>query len=199
MGHATRERVVDAATKLFAEKGHTGVSLQDIADGSGIGISSVSGLFSDVDELYGAVLETEFGLYAARMGAVFEGDGSPQEKTELFALAMYDIHKQSPCFFPLFYRELLNPSPFFEPVVKKNIQRFAYLSDNNIARGIRKGQFKRGINPAYATMILAGMHHYYFLARRLAESLLPEPATDEEYAAQALRVFLTGLKKEGEE
>ena len=46
-------------------------------------------------------------------------------------------------------------------------------------------------------MVLAGLYHYYFLARRLTGSLLPEPANDDEYLAQALEVFLTGLKKGG--
>lgn len=195
MEDTAREQVLDAATKLFAEKGHAGVSLQEIADAAGVNISAVSELFINVEKLYKAVLETQFSLYAARMDAVFEGHEMPPKKIELFVRAMYDVHKQDPYFFPLFYRELLNPSPFFEPIVKKKIQHVAYLSDNNIARGIQKGHFKRGINPANATMFLAGMHHYYFLASRLAVSLLPEPANEEENLTQALEVFLTGLKK----
>lgn len=195
MENASREQVLGAATILFAEKGHAGVSLQEIADAAGVNFSAVSELFTTGEKLYEAVLETLFSLYVARMDAVFNGNESPSEKIELFTRAMCDIHKKAPCFFPLFYRELLNPSPFFEPVVKKNIRHVAYLSDNNIARGVQKGEFKRGINPANATMILAGLHHYYFLARRLTGSLLPEPANDDEYLTQALEVFLTGLKK----
>jgi hypothetical protein len=51
------------------------------------------------------------------------------------------------------------------------------------------------VNPANATMFLAGLFHYYFLSSRLAGSLLSEPANDEEYFSQAVTVFLTGLKK----
>jgi TetR/AcrR family transcriptional regulator len=180
MVNAAREQVLDAATRLFAEKGH-GVSLQEIADAAGVNSSAVSDLFTNVEKLYEAVLETQFSHFAARMDAVFEGAELPPKKIELFARAMGELHKQAPHFFPLFYRELLDPSPFFEPIVQKKIQHVAYLSDNNIARGIRKGLFKRGVNPANATMVLAGLHHYYFLASRLAGSLLPEPADDEGY------------------
>jgi len=196
MENAAREQVLDAATRLFAEKGHVGLSVQEIADAAGINVSAVSELFTDLETLYEAVLSTQFGLFTTRMDAVFEGDEVPPKKIELFARAMSDLHKQTPYFFLLFYRELLDPSPFFEPIVQKKIQHVAYLSDNNIARGIRKGQFKHGINPANATMCLAGMLHYYFLASRLAGSLLPEPANDEEYLTQALKVFLTGLGNE---
>ena len=195
MENSTRERVLDVAAKLFAEKGLTGVSLQEIAQAAGVGDAEVTKLFGSGEKLYEAVLETHFTLYATRMDTVFGGDEGPADKVESFARAMCDLHKQAPCFFPLFYRELLNPSPYFEPIVKRKIQHVAYLSDNNIARGIRKGQFKRGLNPANATMLIAGMFHYHFLAGRLAASLLPEPANDEEYLAQALVVFLSGLKK----
>lgn len=198
MENAARGPVLDAAAKLFAEKGYAGVSLQEAADAAGIHISAAAALFPTVEKLYEAVLKTVFSMYAARMDAVFAGNEPPPEKIELFAEAMRDIYRQVPCFFPLFYRELLNPSPFFEPVVKKQIMHVAYLSDNNIARGIRKGQFRHGINPANATMILAGLHHYYFLARCLAGSLLPEPAGDDEYFTEALKVFLTGLLNPGQ-
>jgi AcrR family transcriptional regulator len=38
MENSTREQVLDAATKLFAEKGHAGASLQEIADAVGVNI-----------------------------------------------------------------------------------------------------------------------------------------------------------------
>lgn len=195
MVKATREQVLAVAIKLFAEKGLASVSLQEVANAAEVNISAVFELFTSVKKLYEDVLETQFSHYADRMDAVFEGDELPPEKIELFAKAMCDLHKQAPYFFPLFYRELLNPSPFFEPIVKKKIQHVAYLSDNNIAKAIQKGVFKRGLNPANATMFLAGMLHYYFLASRLTGSLLPDPANDEEYLAQALKVYLSGLKK----
>jgi len=195
MDDVTRNKVLNTATKLFAEKGLAGVSLQETSDSASVDIAEITELFPTVAKLYEAVLESQFSLYVVRMDAVFDGNESPSDKVEQFAKAMCDVHKQAQYFFPLFYRELLNLSQFFEAIVKKNILHVAYLSDNNIVRGIQKGQFKRGVNPANATMFLAGMLHYYFLASRLAGSLLSEPANDEEYFTQALKVYLTGLKK----
>lgn len=197
MDKSPAEQILNTAAKIFAEKGFVGggVSLAEIANVSGVAIAVISERFGRVEMLYEATLECQFGKYAAKMDAVFNNGGSPMEKVELFAKAMQDVHKQDPHFFPLFYRELLNPSPFFESVVVKYIRHVAYLSDNNNTKGIQKGQFKRGIHPAYATIFLAGMFHYYFLASRLAGSLLPPP-DDEEYLSQALKLFLSGLKKE---
>lgn len=197
MDRTTHEKVLDAAAKLFSEKGLAEVSMQEVAKAGGFDYVEISELFGNMEKLYEAVLETQFSLYTARMDAVFHGEQLPIKKIELFARAMYDVQRESPFFYPLFYRELLNPSPYFESIVKKNVQHVAYLSDNNIAKGIQKGTFKRAVNPANTTMFLAGMFHYYFLASRLAGILLPEPTNDEEYLSQALNIFLSGLKKGG--
>jgi len=196
MERTASDQIFDAATRLFAEKGFAGVSLQDVAETSGAEESELLRLFGSREKLYEAVLESQFSNYAVSLGAAFEGSEGPVTRVELFARAMCDFHKQAPYFFPLYYRELLTPSPYFEPIVLKKIRHVAYMSDNNIAKGIQKGHFRHGVNPANATMVMAGMFHYYFLANRLVGTLLPESITDEEFFSQAVKVFLNGLKKE---
>jgi len=195
MEKTVSEKILDTVTRLFAEKGFTGVSLQDVAETSGVEESELVRLFGSREKLYETVLESQFSQYAVSLGAVFEGSEGPVTRVELFAGAMCDFRKQAPYFFPLYYRELLNPSPYFESIVLKNIRHVAYQSDNNIAKGIQKGMFRHGVNPANATMVMVGMFHYYFLANRLVGSLLPENTTDEEFFSQAMKVFLNGLKK----
>jgi TetR/AcrR family transcriptional regulator len=191
-----RDKVVEAAAKLFSDKGLAEVSLQEVAEAAGVDNSAVTALFDSKETLYGEVLKTRFGFFAEKMETALRSGDKPVKKIELFARAMCEVHRQSPSMFPLFYRELLNPSAFFDSVVKRNILHVAYLADNIIVKGIQKGTFKRGINPAVATMFFAGIFHYYFLAGRLTETLLPEyPNNDEEYLAQALRIYLNGLKK----
>jgi len=195
MDKTVHEQILDSATRLFAEKGFAGVSLQDVAETSGVEEGELVKLFGSGEKLYEAVLELLFSLYSTRLGAPFEGNDRPVTKVELFARAMCDFHKEAPYFFPLFYRELLTPSPCFESTILKNIRHVAYMSDNNIAKGIQKGSFRHGVNPANATMVMVGMFHYYFLANRIVGSLLPGNTTDEEFFSQALKVFLNGLKK----
>jgi AcrR family transcriptional regulator len=192
MGDA-REIILGAATKLFAERGRCGTALEGVADAAGVTAGEITSLFRSEDDLYEKVLAAQFDAYATRMSAVFEGDGKPTEIIELMSNAMVELHRKMPYLFPLLYQELLNPSRHFDTIVRKNIQRVAYLLDNNFAKRIRKGTFKHGISPASGTMIMAGMFHYYFLASRLAVSLLPEPEKDEEYLSQALKIFLTGM------
>ena len=190
-----RDLLLGVATRLFAARGLGGVSFKEIAAAAAVDPGLPAGIFGTEEDLYAIVLETQFSLYATRMEAVFQGNYLPVKKIELAAEAICALHRESPEFFPLFYRELLNPSRFFDPIVKKHIRHIAYLSDSNIAKGIQKKALKHGINPANATMIMLGMYHYHFLASQLHETLLP--GNREDYCHQALKIFLAGLK-EGE-
>lgn len=195
MENTTRDMLLGVATTLFAARGFAGVSFAEIAAAAEVDTGLLAEIFGTEEALYETILEIQFGLYTARIQAALEGNVLPPKKIERMAKAVCELHRESPDFFPLFYRELLNPSRFFDAIVKKHIRHVAYLSDNNIAKGMQKETFKYGINPAHATMILLGMFHYYFLASRLHETLLPEPDENDAYCTQALQVFLSGLKK----
>lgn len=197
MPKTINEHIIESAAQLFAEKGFAGVSMQEIVTLSEVEYVEISKHFNSISDLYGAVLESLFSLYAKSMGDAFEGSHNSLDKVENFAGAFYSLHKQMPHLFTLFYRELLDPSVYFESVVLKNIRHVAYLSDNNIAKGVQKKIFRHGVNPAIATMLFVGMFHYYFLAKeKIGRSLLPSEVSDEEYINLALKVFLSGLRKE---
>lgn len=196
MEQETRDRLFDVASRLFAEKGYGGVSFQDIAVAAGAEVAQLTELFDSIDILYEAVLAFHFGQYRTRMETALTGDDLPAVKIERMTVAICELRRQVPQLFPLFYRELLNPTRFFEPIVKQQIRHIAYLSDTNIARGMQKKTFKRGINPAHATMVLLGIFHYHFLAGPLLETLLPASTDYEAYRAEALTVFLSGLTRE---
>lgn len=195
MENTMRDRLLEVATELFAAKGFTGVSFEEIATATGAECTLPAELFGTEEKLYETVLEIQFGLYRSRMQTALQGNYLPTKKIERLAEAICELHLQLPHFFPLYYRELLSPSQFFEPIVKKTIRHVAYLSDNNIAKGIQKETFKYGVNPANATMFLMGMFHYNFLSSQLTETLLPELGDYEDYRDQALTVFLTGINK----
>lgn len=190
-----RDLLLGVATRLFAARGFGRVSFREIAAAADVDPGRLADFFNTEEALYEIILEAQFSLYSTRMEAALQGNYLPIRKIELAAEAICTLHRDSPEFFPLFYRELLNPSRFFDPIVKKHIRHIAYLSDSNIAKGMQKKAFKHGINPANATMIMLGMYHYHFLASQLHETLLP--GDSEEYYRQALKIFLTGLKEEG--
>jgi len=55
---ATRERLLAAAEKVFAEKGYDGAKLSDIAEEAGVSVGAVYFRFKDKDALFQAIAQT---------------------------------------------------------------------------------------------------------------------------------------------
>jgi AcrR family transcriptional regulator len=71
---ATRERLLAAAERVFAEKGYDGAKLSDIAEAAGVSVGAVYFRFKDKDALFQAIAETFAQDTRARFGEfVLEG------------------------------------------------------------------------------------------------------------------------------
>jgi AcrR family transcriptional regulator len=70
----TRQKVLDAARSLFAERGYDAATIRDIAKGAGMSTGAVFANFQDKAELFEAVFSEEMeGLLADIRGAATEG------------------------------------------------------------------------------------------------------------------------------
>lgn len=65
----TRQRILDAALTIFAEKGYEGTNLLDIAESVGIVKSAIYRHFSGKEELWDAVIEMMEKYYDERFGS----------------------------------------------------------------------------------------------------------------------------------
>lgn len=64
---ATRQRLIEAASDLFAERGYVGASVGDVAERSGISRGSIGWHFGSKDGLLWAVIEAAFGQWETKV------------------------------------------------------------------------------------------------------------------------------------
>ena len=64
---ATRERLLDAASELFAATGFHGATVRDIAQGAGANVAAANYHFGSKETLYLDVLRTQFGEIRTRL------------------------------------------------------------------------------------------------------------------------------------
>ena len=65
---SSKERLVKAATELFAHRGFDGVTIRDLAEAANVNVAAVHYHFGGKNELYGAVIEEVFAPLESLLG-----------------------------------------------------------------------------------------------------------------------------------
>ena len=78
---ATRERLLEAAEIVFAEKGYDGAKISDIAEDAGVSVGAVYFRFKDKDALFFAIAESFIEQARAGLGALLAGAAEMERET----------------------------------------------------------------------------------------------------------------------
>ncbi|MSV35798.1 MAG: TetR/AcrR family transcriptional regulator [Bryobacterales bacterium] len=127
---ATKTRILDAAEKLFGEKGFDGTSLRDITAEAQVNLAAVNYHFQSKESLMAAVIERRFAPVNRRRMELLDAAGpmpTVEQVVEAFISPLF-VMDVLPAV-PLIGRVMSNPSQFFERVYKKHliqvVQRFS--------------------------------------------------------------------------
>ena len=126
----TRQKVLDAARGLFAERGYEPATIRDIAKGAGMSTGAVFANFQDKAELFEAVLTEDMAGLAETMqkGA---GDGSTRDRlVNALSAGYHGSIDQLPLFQAIVARS------WFQPVAAETRQRAATKSLTDVIAGI---------------------------------------------------------------
>jgi len=176
----TRKAILDAAIKLFAEKGFEETSIEELAREAGIGKGTIYGYFTTKQEIFLAFCEEEIEYVFARL----EQEGNPQasllDQIVFLSMCQFDFVTQNREFGRLFCREMAYPR-------EKNLAASGeinarYLSKvmEIIVRAKQRGELKEEADPLLALanfhsfylMVLSGWYSGYMETREMVENML---------------------------
>lgn len=196
MENDTADKIVNTAIPLFAQKGFVAVSIREIADAAQVNSSAISYYFKGKEGLYQAVLEKNFSPVDKLLKTVEKMNNlNTIERLTRYAQCVAIIHRESPFFARFMNSELANPTPCGEVVIQKYISQLYQFVQTSLREGVAAGLFVPELNLSYAAISLAGIINFYFIATPIIKdfALLSE-SSDEEYIAQALRIYLNGIR-----
>jgi AcrR family transcriptional regulator len=98
-GELSRERILDAATEIAAERGYEGTSIGAVSAKCGLPASSIYWHFKDKDDLIAAVIERSFGRWVTAWQIPTEG--TTEERFEGLATQTAKALLESPDFIRL--------------------------------------------------------------------------------------------------
>jgi len=195
----TRTLILEAAEKVFAEKGFAAARLEDVAEHVGIRRASIVYYYRDKRELYDAVLSNLFGGLLLRLHAAFAGSRSIEERIEGAIGAWVDYVAQRPALARILLREIADATPAARPKVVDHAKPILDAMDAIIRDGQRRGIFEP-IDPIHLASTVGGATVFFVSATPLLGADWPfDPLSVDQLAAhrrEVLRIVrrLLGVK-----
>ena len=187
-------QLIQAAEKLFADKGFDGTSVRDIAETAGMNLAMISYYFGSKEKLMEAMFLYRSEHFKLQIASVVEDKKlEPMQKVEKLIDQYIEKLSSQQCFHRVMVREqMVNNNGFIAGQIIKLKKRNQQLIQQLIQEGQKKGVFKKNVDVTLLMMTLTGTvsqmittSHYYREVNNLQS--MPE---DEfiEYAKKKLSV-----------
>jgi AcrR family transcriptional regulator len=132
-GDSTRAKLLDAAGRLFAERGYAGAASKAICEAAGTDLAAINYHFGNRDGLYRAVLHEGHKHFVSLedLTALAQSGLSPQQKLEAFIDGMVaSLFDDKGWHNRVCAREILAPSPHFASLIGEGVMpKFRLVAD----------------------------------------------------------------------
>jgi AcrR family transcriptional regulator len=186
-----RQRILDAAVRVFAEHGYHGSRVGDIAEDAGVAHGLLYHYFSSKEEVLRTIFAENWGQLIARFRAVEEADESAAQKLEGIAKILLRTWRNDPALVTVMVRDVAR-SEHLQGQVLEVREAFAILQ-RVIEEGQATGEFRRDVDPRFASWIVYGGLEEVLTGWVLGG--LPDAEADVTLAeATAIELALRGLR-----
>ena len=190
-----RGQILKEATRLFAERGYDGTSVQQIADAVGIRKPSLLYHFNSKDELRDSVFEEILEHWNAKLPSLLLQ--ASQDRFDATMKSLCDFFLEDPDRARVFLREILDrPEPMRE-LLQTFVRPWVELVADQLARAKKRGLVRPDTDPeAYAVQVLTMVVGGIAVIDTLGVILSDEPeleATRARHVRELLRMARSSL------
>ncbi len=197
-----RERILDAASSVFAEVGFAGARVDDIAARAGVNKAMLYYHVGDKQVLYSAVLMRNFDRVADALAQVRDAGGSPRTRLVAVVTELTRIVQQYPDHPRMVLREVASGAATLPPEVLARMLEVVDTVAGLLGEGVAAGEFRR-TEPVLTHLAIVGtvvfVNALAPLRQRAAE-LRPEvglPGSSADIAAFLSDLLLEGISAPG--
>jgi TetR/AcrR family transcriptional regulator, cholesterol catabolism regulator len=155
--HSRSAEIIDAAARVFAERGYHGTTTQHIADVLGIRQASLYYYFPSKEVALEIVCTRALEAHLKVVEAVAAGPGTAKEKLTGFMRAHISAALDRRDFVKVFLSERKYLPPESRRRSGKYSRAIEDMFESVIREGARKGEFRSDADPRMATLAILGM------------------------------------------
>lgn len=168
-----RERILAAALDEFARYGLGGARVDRIAARAGANKRMLYYYFGNKEDLFLAVLESRYAHIRRAEQGLHLGDLAPAEGMRRLIAFTWNYNLKHPEFLTLLNSENLHWARHLRrsrQIAAMHSPLVAMLRDL-LARGVRRGQFRRGVDPVQLYISIAGLGYFYLSNRHTLSTI----------------------------
>lgn len=189
-------KIMQAATKLFAQENFNAVSIKQIAAASGVNSALISYYFGGKKNLYQEVLYTEADKFLKLQETIRSRMESPLSRLRSYVDSIAEMQFKQPYNMHLIYRELLSPQPMFENYVKNRLYKIHQFMSELVDEAIACGEIVTAIKPTHVAFTLEGIIMFFFLTQGQIRQIGNfDQRSETAYLMEALDSYLSSLSR----
>ena len=192
---STADKILLAATELFARNNFDAVSVKQIAEAADANTALISYYFGGKKNLYQEVLYTQAKEFLNIQEDIRKKKLSPFTKLHAFVDSIAKLQAEHPYHIHLIYREMLTPEPMFEKYIQSHLYRVHQFMAELVDEAIQNGEIKTNIKPTHVAFTLESIILFFFLAKQPIMMLGKfDPGAETSYLLEALDTYIMSLK-----
>jgi TetR/AcrR family fatty acid metabolism transcriptional regulator len=150
----TRKRILDAAVRVFAQRGYHGARVGDVARDAGVAHGLLYHYFSSKEELVQAIFRENWGALVDRFRAVESSDEPAAAKLEGIAKILLRTWRNDPDLVTVMVRDVAR-SARLQGQVDEVGEAFAIVQ-RIVEQGQAEGSLREDLDPRLASWVLYG-------------------------------------------
>lgn len=185
--------IIEAALKVFGEKGYYNATISEIARAAGVSEATIYEYFGSKEDLLFAIpdeITHEAVEMLDRMSSYIKG---AENKLRAIVYGYFNLYKDNPDYSSLVLLDLKHNRKFMDAEGYRTVRRAAGFILETIKEGIGSGEFKADIDPFLVrSMILGTIEHIFF-----AWHLKGRKDDLSNFSDPLLDVIFDGIRKQG--
>jgi TetR/AcrR family transcriptional regulator, cholesterol catabolism regulator len=157
-----KQEIVDAAARVFHEKGYESTSIQDIADEVGILKGSLYYYIESKEDLLYEILSDVHDEALRRIEAAVGDETNAVDKVRAFIMALVTYHAENLVRIGVFFNDFRSLRPDRRDAIVRERDRYDRLLRNVIRQGQEDGTICPDVDPKFAALAILGMVNWMY-------------------------------------